>query len=297
VRHLADAFVGEYLAAERGLAENTRAAYRADLDKFLEFLREKGVGSAANLHPQHVTDHLFALRERGLAPRSLARHLVAIRMFCRWMQREKYLPRDVTQTVDAPKMWKLLPQTLTYAEVDKLLNAPNVSSPLGLRDKAMLEFLYATGLRVSELCRLTLNDVNFEMGFLRTMGKGGKERIVPIGKTALKWLQKYLKDSRPKLARGGARAEIFLSSRGIRMSRKTVWAMIRAQARRARIEKPLSPHKLRHSFALHLLDHGADLRVVQEMLGHADISTTQIYTRLDSGRLKDVHFRFHPRAK
>jgi integrase/recombinase XerD len=236
-------------------------------------------------------------RKRGLSARSVSRHLAAIRMFCRFLQREKMMATDVTQTIDSPKLWRLVPNTLTYDEVDRLLISPPLRTKLGLRDKAILEFMYATGLRVSEVARITLNEVNLEAGFLRTTGKGGKERIVPVGRQAVDWLHRYLADARPVLARKGrTRPELFLSTRGTALDRKTIWHLIKKHARTARIAKNISPHTLRHSFATHLMDNGGDLRVIQEMLGHADIATTQIYTHVDQGRLKDIHYRFHPRS-
>ena len=195
------------------------------------------------------------------------------------------------------QLWRLLPETLNYDEVDRLLAAPAAGTKLGLRDRTILEFMYATGLRVSEAAKITLNEVNLEAGFLRTTGKGGKERIVPIGKQAIGWLEKYLAEARAGFVKQNrTRPEVFLSSRGAPLSRKTIWRLIKKHARAAGITKSISPHTLRHSFATHLLDNGGDLRVIQEMLGHADIATTQIYTHVDQRRLKDTHYRYHPRS-
>lgn len=291
-----DAFL-EHLAIERGLAANTRLAYAADLARFTAFLRQRGVGQINALQRQQITDYLMAQRERGLSPRSLARHLAAIRMFCRYLYREKLLAQDVTQLVDTPKLWRTLPHTLDYEEVDRLLACPATGTKIGLRDKALLELMYATGLRVSEVSALKLADINQEAGFLRTVGKGKKERIVPIGRQALEWLKRYLAEVRPALGRAAAvRGEVFLSTRGQPLSRKTIWHHIKKYARKANIHKNITPHTLRHSFASHLLQNGGDLRVIQEMLGHADISTTQIYTHVDQSRLKETHYRFHPRS-
>jgi integrase/recombinase XerD len=295
VEQLVDAFL-DHLAVERGLAENTRLAYRADLTQFTDFLRHQGIRQLNDVQRQHITEYLLRRRKNGLSARSLSRHLAAIRMLCRFLFREKLLAADITQTVDSPKLWRTLPHTLDYEEVDRLLAAPKTKTKLGLRDKAILEFMYATGLRVSEVVHLKLNDINFEAGFVRSVGKGNKERIVPVGKQAIEWVQRYLHESRVRFARADGMAEVFLSSRGQPLSRKTVWRLIKNHARTAGITKNIAPHALRHSFATHLLEHGADLRVIQEMLGHADISTTQVYTHVDQRRLKDTHYRYHPRS-
>jgi len=291
-----DAYL-DHLAIERGASANTRAAYAADLVRFTRYLVERGVPQMNVATREHVTDYLMAQRKRGLSARSVARHLAAIRMFYRFLYREKLVPNDVTQLVDTPKLWRRLPATLDYAEVDKLLDAPKPGTKLGLRDKAMFEFMYATGLRVSEIAALKLSDVNAEAGFLRTVGKGNKERIVPVGKQALEWLERYCRDSRPFFGKTTpTRGEIFLSSRATGLSRKTIWHLIKKYAREAGLGKNITPHTLRHSFASHLLQNGGDLRVIQEMLGHADISTTQLYTHVDQRRLKDTHYRYHPRS-
>jgi len=292
VKHLADAFF-DHLAIERGLSANTRASYRFDLDRFTDFLQARPLQHFTEVQRHHITDYLLAERKRGLSPRSLARQLAAIRVFCQYLTREKLIPTDPSQTIDSPQLWKTIPHTLDYAEVEALLAAPDTRTKLGLRDKAILELMYASGLRVSEVSQLTLNAVNREAGFLRVTGKGNKERIVPIGKPALASLARYLAESRPALS---TRGEIFLSNRGTPLSRKTTWYLIKKYARIAGITKHLSPHTLRHSFATHLLQNGGDLRVIQEMLGHADIATTQIYTHTDRERLKDTHHRFHPRS-
>jgi integrase/recombinase XerD len=296
VNHLVDAFL-DHLTVERGLAANTRTAYRTDLSQFLSFLRRRRIDQINSVQRQHITDYLMEQRKRGLTARSVSRHLAAIRMFCRFLFREKILAIDITQTIDSPRLWRTLPQTLDYQEVERLLAAPPTRTKLGLRDKAMLELMYATGLRVSEVAKLTLSEINFEAGFLRTVGKGSKERIVPLGREAITWLQRYLQEARASIGKNGCnRAEVLLSTRGNPLSRKTIWHLIKKYARRAGITKNIAPHTLRHSFATHLLDNGADLRVIQEMLGHADIATTQIYTHVDQGRLKDTHYRFHPRS-
>jgi integrase/recombinase XerD len=295
VEQLVDAFL-DHLTVERGLAANTRSAYRADLAQFTDFLQRRGVQHLNAAQRHHITDYLLYRRKGGLSPRSLSRHLAAIRMFCRFLTREKLLATDVTQTIDSPKLWRTLPHTLDYQEIERLLAAPNTRTKLGLRDRAMLEFMYATGLRVSEVANIKLSDINFEAGFLRSVGKGSKERIVPVGKQAIEWIQRYLHEARGAFAKAENLGEVFISTRGKALSRKTIWVHIKKYARAAGITKNITPHTLRHSFATHLLDNGGDLRVIQEMLGHADISTTQIYTHVDQRRLKETHYRFHPRS-
>lgn len=307
MQRLVESFL-DHLTVERGLADNTRAAYREDLAEFVGFLRRRNIEHLHSVQRGHITDFLLAQRKpgwtargnprsKGLSARTLARRLAAIRMLFRFLVREKLLPVDVTQMIDSPRLWRVLPHTLGYEEVERLLAAPNPRTKLGLRDKAMLEFMYATGLRVSEVSRIRLGDINFEAGFLRVTGKGNKERIVPVGKHAMEWLQRYIQKARPLLGQQAqARSEIFLSTRGTPLSPKTIWLLIKKHARAAGITKNTTPHTLRHSFATHLLDNGGDLRVIQEMLGHADISTTQIYTHVDQRRLKETHYRFHPRS-
>ena len=291
MNHLVDAFL-DHLAVERGLSPNTRLAYGDDLAQFVSFLNRRHINQINSVQRQHITDYLMEQRKRGLATRSVSRHLAAIRMFCRYLYRERMLANDITQTVDSPKLWHTLPQTLDYREVERLLAAPHINTKLGLRDKAMLELMYASGLRVSEVAKMTLSEVNLEAGFLRVVGKGDKERIVPLGKHACEWIRRYLDETRD----GQPRAEVFLSLRGAALNRKTIWHLIKKYAHAAGITKNITPHTLRHSFATHLLENGGDLRVIQEMLGHADIATTQIYTHVDQRRLKDTHYRYHPRS-
>ena len=296
MNHLVDTFL-DHLTVERGLAANTRIAYGDDLAQFVGFLRRRKIDQINSVQRQHITDYLMEQRKRGLTARSVSRHLAAIRMFCRFLHRERLLANDITQTIDSPKLWRTLPHTLDYSEVERLLAAPRPRTKLGLRDRAMIELMYASGLRVSEVSKLGLSEVNLDAGFLRVIGKGDKERIVPVGKQASDWLRRYLGEGRSAFGRnGGARAEVFLSSRGTALSSKTIWHLIKKYAHAAGIVKNISPHTLRHSFATHLLENGGDLRVIQEMLGHADIATTQIYTHVDQRRLKDTHYRFHPRS-
>jgi len=296
MNHLVDAFL-DYVTVERGLAANTRLAYRMDLAQFTSYLQRRRISQLNSLTRQDITGYLLDQRKRGLSTRSVARQLAALRMFYRFLVREKMLVADVTQLIDTPKLGRALPHTLDYHDIETLLAAPNTRTKLGLRDRAILELMYATGLRVSEVSKLTLHDLNAEAGFLRTIGKGSKERIVPVGKQAVEWVERYTTEARPRLENGGAsQSEVFLSLRGQALSTKTIWHLVKKYARAAGITKPLSPHTLRHSFATHLLNNGGDLRVIQEMLGHADISTTQVYTHVDQQRLKETHYRFHPRS-
>jgi integrase/recombinase XerD len=301
----------DYLSLERGLSENTRAAYAADLASFIRFLEQRNVRSINSVKRQHIVDFLLSekgrapagpvqrlpRRREGLSPASIARRLVSIRVLFRYLQQEGLLSRsNVTETMDSPKVWKLLPNTLTYREVDRLLAAPAENKQTGIRDRAMLETMYGTGLRVSEVAHLRLEDLHFDAGYLRCTGKGRKERVVPIGQAARNHLQRYLDEVRPQMLKRGDNRFVFLTRRGMPFSRKGIWKLIKQYQRKAGIEKNVTPHTLRHSFATHLLANGAPLRVIQEMLGHADIATTQIYTHLDPSRLKSVHEQYHPRA-
>jgi integrase/recombinase XerD len=285
-----------FLTIERGLSPNTIASYRSDLEKFIAFLARRGKGGFQEVRREEVMDFLMAEKERGLTPRSLARGLVSIRMFFRFLSLEGYLRRDVTEVVESPRLWKSLPRVLSLAEVESLLRQPDTSDLLGRRDRAALELLYASGLRASELTRLRVDDINLQSGFVRARGKGGRERIVPLGRSAARALSDYLEWSRPLLLKGFSSPDLFLSRRGKRFTRQWLWRLIGKYLRQAGINKKAGPHILRHSFATHLLGRGADLRVVQEMLGHSQISTTQVYTHVDRERLKEVHRRFHPRG-
>lgn len=286
----------DYLSLERGLSDNTRQAYSLDLRDFCAFLEEHRLASFNEVRRKHVLDFLMAERARGLSVNSVSRRLVAIKVFFAYLAREGLLAGNVTEVMESPRLWRILPGVLSVREVERLLNVASGADRLALRDRALLELLYATGLRVSELADLTLEDLHFEEGYLRCTGKGSKTRIVPFGGQAGGRLTRYLKESRPSLAREEGAREVFLTYRGKRFSRKGIWKLIKTYAQRAGISKPVSPHTLRHSFASHLLANGAPLRVIQEMLGHADIATTQVYTHVDQGRLRAVHARYHPRA-
>lgn len=292
---LVDQFL-DFVTLERGLSPRTREAYANDLERFTENLATQGVTSISELRRDHVMKFLLAGKKTGLVAASLARRLVAIRVFLRYLQGEGLVAHNVTEAMDSPKLWKTLPDTLTQRETERLLQAPDAETRLGLRDRAILEVLYGSGLRVSELTGLKLADLNLDAGYIRCIGKGNKERIVPLGRTAASVLKQYLGGVRPLLARDPGEQGVFLTGRGAPISRKTVWRHVRKHALAAAVGRQVSPHTLRHSFATHLLANDAPLRVIQEMLGHADIATTQIYTHVDPTRLKGVHARFHPRA-
>ena len=289
-----------YIKVEKGLAPNTLAAYNRDLRKFAGFAEKRGLSLEA-INRDHVVDFLGDLYRQGLDSRTVARNLVSLRNIFRFALAEDALSADPTLNLESPKVRRSLPVYLRMEDVDRLLNQPDPSTPRGLRDRAILEVLYSTGLRVSELVNLKVSDLEMRMGCLRCIGKGDKERLVPVGRKALAAVQAYLEKSRPVLLRaprdaGKAVPWLFVNRFGNRLSRIAVWRMLAAYGRRAGIRTRLSPHKLRHSFATHLLERGADLRSVQLMLGHADISTTQIYTHVMEERLKQVYKAHHPRA-
>lgn len=292
---LVDQFM-DYLALERGASPHTRSAYGRDLAGFAEWLAARHIDSWNRVDRRHVLDYLLDQREAGLKTTSLARRLAAVKSFFRYLTQEGLLAADPTGAMDGPKLWKTLPDTLSPAEVNRLLAQPPVDRPVGLRDRALLEVLYGSGLRVSEAVGLALDDVRFDERYLRCLGKGGKERFVPFGRETEAWIRRYLAEARPRFDRAGTSRTLFLSRRGGPLDRRSVWRMIRTRARDAGLPRPVHPHTLRHSFATHLLAGEAPIRVIQEMLGHADIATTQIYTHVDSGRLRGVHQKFHPRA-
>lgn len=289
----------DYLVTERGLSHNTTAAYRSDLEEFRDWLTTHGFKEWSQIDREVILDYLDSERELGKETTTLARRLVAIKMLNRFLVDEELLSYDVTAVMDSPKLWRILPDFLSEAEVDAFLNAFPASAklPLEMRNRTILEMLYASGLRVSELANLKLSSLDFENELLRVIGKGQKTRIVPIGKVALRILRRYLTEVRPLLAEKNPRsAYVFLSKNARPLNREWIWNMVKTAAVRAGIPKNIHPHTLRHSFASHLLSHGADLRVIQEMLGHADIGTTEIYTHVDAGRLNAIHHKFHPRA-
>jgi len=288
------AFVNS-LRVEKGLSENTIQAYRRDMVKFMAFASERHL-QTADIERSHVVEFLASLYRKGLDSRSVARHLVTIRHFFRFALMEEYTQEDPAATIQSPKFRQNLPEFLSLAEVERLLQQPDTGTVVGLRDRAMIELMYSCGLRVSELCGLRVADLRMEDGCLRCIGKGNKERLVPAGKKALAIVSKYLRDSRPKLLGEASSPSLFLHQKGGEMNRITFWKMLRVYGQKAALRKAVTPHMLRHSFATHLLDGGADLRSVQMMLGHADIVTTQIYTHVVEDRLKQVYKAHHPRA-
>ncbi|HEX9880125.1 MAG TPA: site-specific tyrosine recombinase XerD [Candidatus Binatia bacterium] len=284
-------------AVERGLARNTLEAYSRDVNRLAAFLHGRGVGSWSEVGTGHLRSYLSGLRAQGLGVRSTTRNLVALRQFFRFLEKEAIIAENPLPRLFLPVEGRRLPKTLGVGDVERLLAQPDPSTPLGMRDQAMLELLYGTGLRVSELVSLSTKQVNLEGDFLTVRGKGGKVRIMPFGKWAEDKLKRYLRDVRPQLLRGRSSAFIFVTRSGKPLTRQGFWKLIRNYALAAGIESRVTPHTLRHSFATHLLEGGADLRAVQSMLGHADISTTQIYTHVSGSHLKDVHRRFHPREE
>lgn len=284
-----------FLLIEKGLAKNTLSAYSSDLAAYAEFLKSNQLDSVSDDDMPVVLKYLIDLRNNGLGKRSRARHLVTLRGFYKYLVQEKHLKQNPVNVVDLPKIGFRLPDVLTVREVTALLDAPDTTHPRGKRDAAMLELLYAAGLRVSELVNVGLQDVNTEVSFIRVFGKGAKERLIPIGSMAAEKLEDYVRTARPLLLKDDISRFLFVARRGRPMTRQGFWKMLKKYARLAGVEKSVSPHSLRHSFASHLLEGGADLRSVQMMLGHTDISTTQIYTHVAYGHLKEIHSKFHPR--
>ena len=280
---------------EDGLAANSLAAYRADLTGAARWLEARG-GTLAGADRSALLGFLAGRVEAGIAPRSTARLLTSLRRFYRWALRERRIAADPTASIAPPKLGRPLPKTLTEAEVEALLSAPDVATAEGLRDRAMLEVLYATGLRVSELVGLRHDQVNLRQGVVRVVGKGDRERLVPLGEEATRWIERWLAEGRPGIAAGRALPTLFPAPRGAALTRQGFWRVVKRHAAAAGIRAPISPHTLRHAFATHLLNHGADLRVVQMLLGHSDVSTTQIYTHVARERLKELHAKHHPRG-
>ncbi len=285
-----------YLSVERGLAQNTLLSYGSDLKKYIAFLRKSHILTLGKTTKHEVMTYLLELKDKGLASTTVARSLVSLKVFYRFLAQEGYLATDPTMNLESPKVWAKLPETLSLKEVEELLEKPDLEDPLGLRDKAALELLYATGVRVSELINLKIMDVNLEVGYLRCLGKGKKERIIPLGSHAQEALKSYLDKGRERLVRKKDTKELFVNRFGNSLSRQGFWKMLKKYAKRVDFEKRITPHILRHSFATHLLERGADLRSIQEMLGHSDISTTQVYTHVDQERLKEIHRKYHPRG-
>ncbi|MBO8138555.1 MAG: site-specific tyrosine recombinase XerD [Desulfotomaculum sp.] len=286
-----------YLSVEKGLSNNTLTSYKLDLLQYIKYLRQQSINKLENTSKSNIIGYLMKLQKTGRAPATISRRLAALKALYRFMLSEGLISEDPTVSLESPRLSQRLPHVLTFQEVELLLNQPQPDSPAGQRDKAMLELLYATGIRVSELVSLNLMDVNLDMGFIRCTGKGSKERIVPLGSVAAKHVEEYLSSGRVKLIKNNKKEKaLFVNQHGRRLTRQGFWKIIKKYARKGGIGKTITPHTLRHSFATHLLENGADLRSVQEMLGHSDISTTQIYTHLTRSKLKEIYSQTHPRA-
>ncbi len=295
-----EALITRFLDAlwlERGLSENTLSAYRSDLKQYSTWLVADNSIQSNQAEMYHVQAYLSHCHDKSYSSRTNARILSVLKRFYRWLLRENLVTIDPTLEVSAPKLSKSLPVSLSEDDVEKLLNAPNTEKPLGLRDRVLLEMVYATGLRVSELVKLTLQQLDRQQGLVRISGKGGKERIVPVGEVALEWLNRYFQEARPDLLKGKSVSDyVFVTQRGGGITRQAFWYIIKRYTELAGINVNISPHTLRHAFATHLLNHGADLRAVQMLLGHSDLSTTQIYTHLAKARLQEFHAEHHPRG-
>lgn len=285
-----------YLSVEKGLARNTLESYSRDLNKFFLFLKKNRVETAARVDRALITGYLLSLKEEGRAPSTISRNVASIRSFFNFLVQEELLKDNPAQLVKAPRIEKKLPRVLTAKEVDRLLRQPRDDGQSGLRDKAMLELLYASGIRVSELVSLNISDFSPEVGYLRCRGKGMKERIVPVGSVAVNYVREYLHSCRPKMLKVHDERALFLNHHGRRLTRQGFWKILKKYAQQSRISGDVTPHTLRHSFATHLIENGADLRSVQEMLGHSDISTTQIYTQITRRKIREVYDKTHPRA-
>lgn len=287
----------DYLDVERGLAANTVESYGRDLRQFLGHLQAQGYTSWGGVEKNRILIYMEILKKSGKSGATMSRSLAAMRSFFKFLTGEGYIDVDPTLDLDTPRSGKRLPTVLSLNEVELLLQSPDTRTPAGLRDKAMLELLYATGMRVSELIGLAVQDVNLDSGFVRCLGKGNKERLVPLGSVAARALRDYLSEGRPKMLRSREVKTLFVNHHGRQMTRQGFWKLLKKQALEAHIRGEITPHTLRHSFATHLLENGADLRAVQEMLGHADISTTQIYTHITRSRMREVYEKAHPRAR
>jgi integrase/recombinase XerD len=285
-----------YLKVERDLADNTIQSYGNDLKQLLAFLKAAAITDFNQVTRKIILDFLQKKFDQTSSPRTVTRMVTSLRKFFQYLLEEEIIKTDPMLLIDTPKATQHLPAVLSPAEIDRLLAIPDVSRPLGIRDRAILEVMYATGLRVSELVNLKLADLHLELGLIQTLGKGQKERVIPIGSQAVKWLEKYLQTVRPQLLKQNKSIYVFLNFHGKKMTRQGIWKNLKQIVKQAKINKDVTPHTLRHSFATHILENGADLRVVQELLGHADISTTQIYTHLSKKKLQKIYNRFHPRA-
>jgi integrase/recombinase XerD len=286
----------DFLTLEQGASGRTIEAYRRDVARLVDFARTRAASLPSDITSKLLREFVFHLKDVGLSPSSIRRNISAVRTYFRFLLADGAVTRDPSERLETPKRWRTLPEVLTVEEVSRLLAAPTLDDPLAFRDRAMLELAYGAGLRVSEWITIGVRDVMLEDKLVRVFGKGSKERLVPIGRSAIGAIATYTRELRPRLEKGGGKGVLFLNARGEPLSRMGAWKILRRYVERARIEKRVSPHTLRHSFATHLLEGGADLRAVQEMLGHADISTTQIYTHVDREYLRQVHKQYHPRA-
>jgi len=286
----------DFLTLEKGSSPRTREAYLRDVARFVAFVLLRQAVTPGDVTSRALRDFVYHLKDLGLSPASIRRNVAAVRSYFRFLLGDGVVGRDPSERLDTPQRWRRLPEVLTVAEIQKLLDSPTMDDPLYFRDRAMLELAYGAGLRVSEWIGIGVKDVMLDGGLVRVFGKGSKERLVPIGRSAIAALAIYIRELRPRLERGGGKGALFLNARGEPLSRMGSWKILRKYVKRAGIKKRVYPHTLRHSFATHLLEGGADLRAVQEMLGHADISTTQIYTHVDREYLRQVHRRYHPRA-
>lgn len=286
----------DFLSFEHGASSRTMDAYQHDVERLVVYARTKGARDPTHFTSRTLRDFVYHLKDLGLSPASIRRNVSAVRTYFRFLIGDGHLERDPSERLETPKRWRTLPEVLSVDEVSRLLAAPTLDNRLAFRDRAMLELAYGAGLRVSEWIGIAVRDVLFEEQLVRVFGKGAKERLVPIGRTAVGAVAVYLRELRPKLERGDGQGVLLLNARGEPLSRMGAWKILRRYVIRAGIDKAVSPHTLRHSFATHLLEGGADLRAVQEMLGHADISTTQIYTHVDREYLRQVHKQYHPRA-
>jgi integrase/recombinase XerD len=285
----------DFLALEQGASLETSKAYKLDIARFVTYAKVKRASSPSDVSPRALREYIYHLKDLGLAPASIRRNVSAVRSYFRFLIGEGHVVRDPSERLETPKRWRTLPEVLGVEEVERLLATPSLDEPLAFRDRAMLELAYGAGLRVSEWISLSVRDVMLQDHLVRVFGKGSKERLVPIGRRAIGAIAIYLRELRPKLEKGEGKGKLFLNARGQPLSRMGAWKILRKYVDQAKITKPVSPHTLRHSFATHLLEGGADLRAVQEMLGHVDISTTQVYTHIDREYLRTVHKQFHPR--
>jgi integrase/recombinase XerD len=286
----------DFISLEQGLSPRTQEAYQRDLKRFAEYAEVKGIAAPLDITARLLREYVYHLKDLGLSPASIRRNVSAVRTYFRFLTGDGIVVRDPSERLETPKRWRTLPEVLTVEEVQRLIASPTLDDNLVFRDRALLELAYGAGLRVSEWITLGVRDLLLEDGLVRVFGKGSKERLVPIGRSAIGAAAVYLRELRPRLEKGEGKGVLFLNARGRPLTRMGAWKILRAHVERAGITKHVSPHTLRHSFATHLLEGGADLRAVQEMLGHADISTTQIYTHVDREYLRQVHRRFHPRA-